>query len=401
MGWVIIVGPAFPSMGVLVLALRELLNSRLKFGLIALAIGLVVSLTMLMAAMSEGLISGMTGAKEALQADVLVFQGDTQLSLERSLLNAADLEQIRNTPGVKEVYAVGHAMASVKTDAGSFDARVLGLGKHLEQLPVVEGAGGPLGRGQAIVDVTAKAEGVSIGDTVRLAPIDRELTVVGFTEGRRYVMSPTFYVDMPTWEDLYLASALAPVEKSSGGGASPVRDQFSGSASIAAVTLAGVRDAAAVDALANRLGDRFEVATPHKAAMAGNGMSVMVLAVDGIQLVSLVIGALVIGVFFYVITLHKTGQIAAIKALGASNGYLSGQLILQVTVLVAVAAAVGILLALGLGSAMPPAMAFEPQLQSWLTSLAAVFAMAYVGSLFSLRAILAVDPATALSQTER
>jgi putative ABC transport system permease protein len=383
------------------LAIKELLNSKLKFGLIALAIGLVVSLTMLMAAMSQGLISGMTGAIEALKADVLVFQRDTQLSLERSLLSAADLEQIRKTPGVEEVYPVGHAMASVETAAGSFDARVLGLGGHLEQLPIVEGAGGPLGRGEAVVDVTAKAAGVSIGDTVRLSPIDRELTVVGFTEGRRYVMSPTFYVDMATWEDLYLASALAPVETTPGGGGSdPVRDQFSGSASIAAVTLKGSHDAAAIEALTGRLGDRFEVTTPEKAAMAGNGMSVMVLAVDGIQVVSLVIGALVIGVFFYVTTLHKTGQIAAIKALGASNGYVCGQLILQVTILVAMAAAIGIALALGLGGAMPPAMAFEPQLQSWLTSLVAVFLMAYLGSLFSLRAILAVDPASALNRTE-
>lgn len=382
------------------LAIKELLNSKLKFGLIALAIGLVVSLTMLMAAMSEGLITGMTGAKDALKADVLVFQGDTQLSLERSLLSAADLEQIRKTPGVQEVYTVGHAMASVETDAGSFDAQVLGLGGHFEQLPIVEGAGGPLGRGEAVVDVTAKAEGVSIGDTVRLSPIDRELTVVGFTEGRRYVMSPTFYVDMATWEDLYLASALAPVEKTSGGGADTVRDQFSGSASIAAVTLKSTHDAAAIKALAGRLGDRFEVTTPAKAAMAGNGMSVMVLAVDGIQVVSLVIGALVIGVFFYVTTLNKTGQIAAIKALGASNGYVCGQLILQITVLIAVAAAIGIALALALGSAMPPAMAFEPQPQSWLISLVAVFFMAYLGSLFSLRAILAIDPASALNQTE-
>jgi ABC-type antimicrobial peptide transport system permease subunit len=67
---------------------------------------------------------------------------------------------------------------------------------------------------------------------------------------------------------------------------------------------------------------------------------------------------------------------------------------------VAVAAAFGIALALGLGAAMPPAMAFEPQPQSWLISLVAVFAMAYLGSLFSLRAILAVDPASALNRTE-
>jgi ABC-type antimicrobial peptide transport system, permease component len=141
------------------------------------------------------------------------------------------------------------------------------------------------------------------------------------------------------------------------------------------------------------------VTTPEEAALAGNGMPVMILAVDGIQIVSLVIGALVIGVFFYITTLHKTAQIAAIKALGASNGYVYRQLLLQITILVTVAAGVGVALALGAGSSMPPTMAFDPQADRWLVSLAAVYAMAYLGSLFSLRSILKIDPATALDHS--
>jgi putative ABC transport system permease protein len=381
------------------LAIKELLGSKLKFGLIALAIGLVVSLTFIMAAMSEGLITGMTGAKGLLDADALVFQGDTYLALERSRLSAADLETISSADGVADSYGVGHAMVSVDSADEPFDARAFGLGDRFDQLPVVEGSGVP-GPGEAVVDVTAQVNGVALGDTLHLTPIDEELTVVGFTEDRRYIMTPAIYVDLPTWERIFVATAIGRMDDDRAGDApdaTRITEGVAGSASIVAVTLSDGTD---IEQLAEELGSAYDVATPAEAALAGNGMPVMILAVNGIQIVSLVIGALVIGVFFYITTLHKTGQIAAIKALGASNGFVYRQLLLQITILVAVASALGIALTLATGSSMPPTMAFDPQPARWATSLVAIFAMAYLGSLFSLRSILAIDPATALDRAE-
>lgn len=381
------------------LAIKELLGGKLKFGLIALAIGLVVALTMLMSAMSEGLITGMTGAKGSLAADALVFQGDTYLALERSVLSAEALEEVASAPGVASSYAVGHVIVSVDSSAEEFDARVFGLGDRFDQLPIVEGTTAAPGPGEAVIDITAKANGVEIGDTLHLTPADAELTVVAFTEHRRYVMAPAIYTDMATWERLYLASALGTMAEGEGVSATAMgeaAERITGGASIVAVDLA---PGTTVESLQAELGGGFEVTTPEEAALAGNGMPVMILAVDGIQVVSLVIGALVIGVFFYITTLHKTGQIAAIKALGASNAYVYRQLLLQITILVTAAAGVGVALALGAGGSMPPTMAFDPQVGRWLVSLAAVYAMAYLGSLFSLRSILKIDPATALDHS--
>ena len=381
------------------LAIRELLGSKLKFGLIALAIGLIVSLTFIMAAMSEGLVTGMTGAKGSLDADALVFQGDTYLAFERSRLSADDLATIAAAEGVASSYGVGHAFISVDSAQEPFDARAFGLEDRFDQLPVVEGSGVP-GPGEAVVDVTAQTNGVEIGDTLRLTPIDEELRVVGFTEDRRYIMTPAVFVDLPTWERIYVATALGRMNEQTGGqmpDVDRITEQVTGSASIAAVELAS---GTGVEDLAVELGPAYDVVTPAEAALAGNGMPVMILAVNGIQVVSLVIGALVIGVFFYITTLHKTGHIAAIKALGASNGFVYRQLLLQITLLVAVASAIGIGITLATGSSMPSAMAFDPQPGRWALALAAVFAMAYLGSLFSLKSILAIDPATALDRGE-
>lgn len=380
------------------LALKELLSNRLKFGLIALAIGLIVSLTFIMAAMSEGLISGMTGAKGSLAADALVFQPDTFLALERSRLSAEDLDVIASAEGVASSYGVGHAFVSVGSADEPFDARVLGLGDRFDQLPVVKGSGLP-GPGETVVDISAEDNGVAIGDVISLTPIDEKLTVVGFTEGRRYIMMPVLYVDLPTWERIYVATALGRMAERSE--QTPdldrINEQVSGGASIAAVRLA---KGTTVDDVAETLAGEFDVVSPTEAAMAGNGMPVMMLSINAIQVVSLVIGALVIGVFFYITTLHKTGQIAALKALGASNGFVYGQLLVQITVLVAVASAIGIAITLATGASMPPTMAFDPQPARWAVALAAIFVMAYLGSLFSLKSILTIDPATALDRGE-
>jgi len=383
-----------------VLALREILHSKLKFALIALAIGLVVALTMTLSAMSEGLVTGMTGAKGNLDADAIVFQADTYLNLERSLLTEDDIARIGETPGVSEVYGVGHVFISAKAPGESLDTHAFGLGGDFEQLPIVEGKGGTPADGEAIVDITAQADGVELGDTLRLTPIDRELTVIGFTESRRYVMAPVFYVNLDTYEDLRAATMFGAMSETTDAElptSTHITDAVDGNVSVAAVKL---EPGVTLEEFTASLDADFEAVSPEEAALAGNGMPVMILAVNGIQAVSFVIGALVIGVFFYITTLHKTGQIAAIKALGASNAFVYRQLLLQILVLVTVGALAGTGLALGAGAGMPPAMAFDPRLDRWGVTLALVYLMAFVGSLFSLRSILRIDPATALDHAE-
>jgi putative ABC transport system permease protein len=349
--------------------------------------------------MSEGLLTGMSGAKSSLEADALVFQQDTYPTLERSILSASDLETIAGTPGVKSVYGVGHTFATVGSAEEPFDVRIIGLGDRFEQLPIVEGTGDP-GPGEAVVDVTAKLDGIELGDTLTLTPIDAELTVVGFTENRRYVMVPTLFVPLETWEELHVASMLGRVEEESGGemDEDAMALEFSGSASIAAIEF---DDGVTLADVEREFDGRYPIATPQQAARDGNGMPEMILAVGGIQVVSIAIGALLVGVFFYITTLHKTGQVAAIKAIGASNARLYRELILQITVLVTIATVFGTGLALAAGAGMPPMMAFDPDPVRWATSVALIFGTAYLGSLFSLRSILKVDPATALGRAER
>jgi putative ABC transport system permease protein len=217
-----------------------------------------------------------------------------------------------------------------------------------------------------------------------------------------------FYTTMNTWEKIRLATLLGRMQESSeqqgqaGVGQteraiSMMRDSVKDSATIA---VADLEEGTSADDLEKSLGEEFDVEPVREAALSMKGMPIMLMQVNGMEFVSLFIGAIVIGVFFYIITLNKAAQIAAVKALGASSGYLYRQLLLQITLLVTAGAITGTLLALGSSKLMPPTMGFDLKISRWAMTISAVYLTAYIGSLFSLRSILKIDPATALDAGE-
>ncbi len=388
-------------------AIKEILHGKLKFGMIMFTISLIVALIVVLSAFSEGLISGMTGAVGQLQGDVVVFQGDTYLTLERSVLTSDAVEEIKTVEGVKSAYGVGHVQVSVDSSNEPFDGHIFGMeDKALVDLPVVEGSESrDLEKDQVIIDKSAQDKGVEVGDELHLEPTERKLEVAGFTEGRRFVMAPVFYVTMDTWEEIRLATLLGRMEEAAeeqaAGQTMPsaaiMAESVKDSATIAVAELEEDTTASDVE---NALGEDFDVEPVKEAALSMKGMPIMLMQVNGMEFVALFIGAIVIGVFFYIITLNKTGQIAAVKALGASSGYLYRQLLLQITLLVTAGAIIGTLLAVTSSRFMPPTMGFDLRISRWAVTIAAVYLTAYLGSLFSLRSILQIDPATALDTGE-
>ena len=55
--------------------------------------------------------------------------------------------------------------------------------------------------------------------------------------------------------------------------------------------------------------------------------------VDALRYVGLLIGGMVVGIFFYVITLQKISQLGMLKAIGAPGGYLLRQGLIQVVLI--------------------------------------------------------------------
>nr|WP_239521298.1 ABC transporter permease [Blastococcus saxobsidens] len=108
------------------------------------------------------------------------------------------------------------------------------------------------------------------------------------------------------------------------------------------------------------------------------------------------ISALVIGAFFTVWTIQRSGDIAVLKALGASTGYLLRDALGQAVALLALGTVAGTAIAVAAGAALGNAVPFALDLATVAVPALVMIALGVAGAALSIRRITSVDPLTAL-----
>ncbi len=366
-----------------VLGLIELRRRRLQFFLI----GVIVTLISYLVAMINGLGLGLNvlagSALKNLDADAIAYADTAGLSVIRSELSAETIDRVLSDPAVREGAPLGYVAANVRTADGDIEnAAFLGYDPGTIAEPeVVEGR--PLEPGE-LDGMLADREflrltGYRLGDVVpvSLRLQTREYRIVGVIDEGFFFFQPAVYILRDAWRSLrYGDSAGAP------------------EASV--VLLKG-------DGLPGLRGDGFEVVDKGTAFANIEGVAGQQSTVSALQAFGYLIGTLVIGVFFYVLTLQKVPHIGVLKALGASSGYVFRQLLVQVVVIASLAVMVAVPLALVTGRLIqrlpnPVPIAFDGRTLLFTTVL--LLAASIVGAAFSLRRILTVDPVIALGQQQ-
>lgn len=109
-----------------------------------------------------------------------------------------------------------------------------------------------------------------------------------------------------------------------------------------------------------------------------------------------VISALVIGAFFTVWTVQRQGDIAIMKALGASGGYLMRDALTQALIVLAAGCGIGGAAGLGAGALAERVMPFVLSLSTTLVPVLAMIVLGMAGALLAVRRITSVDPLIAL-----
>jgi putative ABC transport system permease protein len=367
------------------LALRELRHSRLRFVLIGTILTLIAWLVFLLSGLANGLATDNAAAIQRMPADGFVFQADSRLLLQRSLLPLATVDQVRQVPGVTAA-PLGQLTLSFKRATGGdlLDATMLGIDPaSFLAPPVVAGQGlqGASARG-VVVDTKLADHGVQLGDTLVVQPSGTALTVVGFTSGQTYSHMPVIYAPLTLWQQLRF-----PTPEAAGQIAQPI-------------------SAIAVQANADTLG-RIAGAVPGT-EVGSRGATVKQLpgyseetgTLTMIQAFLFVIAALLIAAFFYIVTLQKTAQFGVLKAIGASTAFLTRDLLGQVLLLtiagIALGAALAYAVAALIGGFVPVALA-----GSLVVGYGGVLlAVALGGALLSLRRIATIDALVAIGRVD-
>lgn len=363
------------------IALRDIQRSKLKFGLLAAAVALLVFLLLFLNTVSNQLIGSLVGAIENSTADVLVVTDESQGALPASRIAPDTVEDVAGVDGVAEAVGVGIMTTTASIDGETRDFALWGLPVGGPGFPdnLLEGRL-PEGSQEIVVDVEAKAQGATVGATVTLEPSGLTLTVVGVVNDATYFITPTGYTDPDGWRESFEA-------------------QFPGTptvplSAIAVATTEGA-DAEAVATDITESIDGLVGRTPDALAAATPGADSLTQSFSLIIGITFLVVVLLVGFFFLILTVQKLRPYTTLRALGASTAQMGRSVMLQITVLVlaGVAIAAGLLWLASLGSSPEFTISFDPMLV--LTATVAVLVTSLLAGLFSVRRIAREDPSDA------
>ncbi len=360
-------------------AWRDLRFARGRFVLIGSVVALITLLVGFLAGLTGGLASQNVSAVLGLPGDRLVLQqpSDGQPSFGESEIGREARVGWQTSAGVDRVVPVGivqgRAAAGSGGTAGGSAAAAVGVA--LFGLPHADGHGvvaalAP-GRDDAVGLSAAAAEqlGVRVGDRISVTGTAYRVASVGGDAW--YSHTPVVAMTPDAW---------AAADRRLGGSGAPTLLAVSGSPDWDAVATATHTSAATPFGSLTALETfRSEVGS----------LALMIAMLFGVS-------ALVVGAFFTVWTMQRAGDVAVLKALGASTASLVRDALGQALVVLVLGIGTGTALVAVLGAVAGGTLPF---LLSPLTTMVPGVAMALLGlagAAVALRTVTAADPLTAL-----
>lgn len=368
-------------------SIRDIFFAKGRVALVATVVGLITVLLVMLTGLTNGLGKQNTSALELFDAQrvVLSAQGTAEQNptFTTSRVDRAQLHEWRSASGVS--HAEPLVVAQTQLDAGetAASAAVMGLphDSHFTRELIAESGDPSPHEGEAVISRSlAEDLNVGVGDTVSTS--GSELRVAGVTEDEYYSHTPVAWtVD---------SDALTAAHQPEGTVATAVLVDFS-----SGLSGSGADDRA-------RVTDR--AAGTHSSDTPGAFASLPAYSSEHGSLVSMqgflyVISALVTVSFITVWTVQRTRDIAVLRALGASRGYLFKDALAQAAIVVTLGALAGLLVGAGGGyllSTFVSAVPFHVSAASVLVPAAGVVVLGITGSLLAVRRVTSIDPMIAL-----
>lgn len=348
-------------------ALRDLRFARGRFALVLTVVGLITMLVVLLSGLTEGLGRESTSAITGLTADRVVLAGappGQSVTFATSSLSGRQVSGWTAAAGVKSVAPLGISTIQGKASRA---ATVTAIG-----VPPESGlaAGRTLPSGTAVL--STGAEEALCGDVpCRSVQVGSSTLEVAAVSGEAsYSHAPVVWLGLADWR------ALAGAE---------------GRTTALAVD---VRPSTEPTALDTQLGTVSF--TPHEARTAVPSFSSENGSLQMMRALLFGISALVVGAFFTVWTMQRTGDVAVLKALGASTAYVLRDAVVQSAMVLALGVTAGALAATGLGLLARGSVPLVLDVGTLLVPALVTVALGLAGAALSVLRVARVDPLVAL-----
>jgi putative ABC transport system permease protein len=379
------------------LAVKEILRNKFRFTAVILIVALITLLVLFIAGLADGLALAGKQYIENIDAELILFQEDVDISIPTSQLDRAKLNDIERVAGVAAAGPIGFSTAAIVLDGqaeplAKIDVALIGIEPDKPGAPAVFNGSQLQGRdtNEVIIDQNILEKvNLPIGTVINLKVVQgaREeiypLKVVGHTTGQQYFFLPGVFTPLQTWERI--RPKFNPDESST-------KITFN----IAAVKLEEPDTWPEMMQVIERQVNGIEAADPITTYENTVGYREQQDTFDLQQVFTLFIALLVIGGFFQIQTLQKVNQIGMLKAIGLSDRLIALTLLVQISLITLIGVVIGGGAVWLLASNLPPGIPVEfdgPKITFAIISLLVIGPLA---GLVSVRTLLKVEPLTAL-----
>ncbi|MEV8455789.1 ABC transporter permease [Streptomyces sp. NPDC052095] len=352
-------------------AWRDLRFAKGRFALMGTVVVLITLLVGLLSGLTAGLARENTSAVTGLPADHLAFAAPPDgrsVSFTDSAVEERAWRSWAGRPGVEAAQPLG--IRTLNAEGSGHTSAVSAFGVEPDGGLAPPGTRVATGR-VVLSEQAAEDLAAAPGDRVRLG--STAVTVAAVAGDASYSHTSVVWTSLDDWQHL------------AGDGG---RGRH---ATVIALTTDGADLAAGDKAAGTSTLSRDDSLTAIGSYQAENG---------SLQLMRgflFAISALVIGAFFTVWTIQRSGDVAVLKALGASTRYLLRDALGQAVVMLALGTGAGTALAAGIGALISGgAVPFVLDAATVLVPAAVMIVLGALGAALSIRRITAVDPLTAL-----
>ena len=346
------------------LALNEIMHSKLRYALVAGVMFLIAYLVFFLTGLAYGLAQDNRTAVDKWEADSIVLSKDANSNLGMSMITKKIAEEVEGGKVAYLAQTPGVVTSKDSTEEGKINVSFFGIDKNQFIMPnLVEGKAFD-NDDEAVGDISLKEEyGLAVGDTVKLSGSDKTFKLTGFTDHAKFNVSPVLYTTINAYQEIRFE-----------------KEDTSENARINAIVVRGK--------ISNLPEDLEQI----KISKFINELLTFGFMIGFL----IVIAAIVIGIFIYVLTMQKINIFGVMKAQGITGGFIARSVVAQTFILSFVGILLGLLGTVGTSLVLPDAVPFQSNWLFFGVISLLMLVVAVLGALFSVRTIVKIDPLKAI-----
>ena len=351
------------------LAINEIRHSKLRYALVTGVMFLIAYLVFFLTGLAYGLAQDNRMAVDKWEADQILLTEEANDNLNMSMLPRSLYDEV-DAPE-KAVLAQTAGVVTKEDNGEKVDVTFFGIDPDQFLAPNITYGEMFASDDEAVADSSIEEEyGISIGDTIKLAGSDKKLKIVGFTDNARFSVAPVLYTSIGAYQEIRFE-----------------KEDDSENARINAIVTRGKIKEVPDDLVATDISKFINELPGYNAQVLTFGFMIGFL---------IVIAAIVIGIFIYVLTMQKSEIFGVMKAQGISSRYIAFSVIAQTFLLATSGVLIGGLATIGTALVLPAAVPFQINLLFFASISVMMILIAMLGAFFSVRTIVKIDPLKAI-----